>query len=433
MTTALILAGHGSHISAHTGGLVWRQVDQLRTLGIADEITACFWKEMPSFARVLDTVSADDITVVPLFTANGYFTQTVLPAEMGLTGKYTQRARQIIRCTSPLNEHPYLAQIVRKRVEDTLAAYALPPEATAVAVIGHSTRRNRDSRKATEAQAQTLRDTALVMQVEAVFLDDSPAINDIYTLTSAPNLIAVPYFLAAGSHTTLDVPRALSLEVGVSQGMVQGRRVFYTPPVGVEDHLLNVILALAQEAGMQVNTAQPGNAWRGFPTVGREALLAAVAEAAVLRFGELSLSLEKVHVWGDDAATERINTPAELRDYVRENPFRSLATAKNLPKGWYVQIDTPDQLHAVVETVYPGAVAAGTLSIRSFDATVERQTGMYRALKGMPNHLQAGVVTQVCAACVCQPLWFTDAQTDLLPCPEPCNHFLSAALEKYSQ
>ena len=46
---ALVLAGHGSHISPHTAGIVWRYVDLLRLWGVADEITACFWKEPPAF------------------------------------------------------------------------------------------------------------------------------------------------------------------------------------------------------------------------------------------------------------------------------------------------------------------------------------------------------------------------------------------------
>ena len=31
---ALILAGHGSHISAETAGVVWRYADRLRRLGV---------------------------------------------------------------------------------------------------------------------------------------------------------------------------------------------------------------------------------------------------------------------------------------------------------------------------------------------------------------------------------------------------------------
>ncbi|RMG79916.1 MAG: cobalamin biosynthesis protein CbiX, partial [Chloroflexi bacterium] len=55
---ALILAGHGSHIRHQTAGIVWQYVDQLRRLGVAHEVTACFWKEQPAYYEVLDTVTA---------------------------------------------------------------------------------------------------------------------------------------------------------------------------------------------------------------------------------------------------------------------------------------------------------------------------------------------------------------------------------------
>ena len=64
MSTALVLAGHGSHISPQTAGIVWKNVDALRAMGIADEVTAAFWKETPSFHTVFNTLTSDDITIV---------------------------------------------------------------------------------------------------------------------------------------------------------------------------------------------------------------------------------------------------------------------------------------------------------------------------------------------------------------------------------
>ena len=86
---ALILAGHGSHVSPTTAGLVWGYVDRLRLLGVAAEITACFWKEPPSYSQVIHTVASQNVVVVPVFTAQGYFADDVLPSEMGLDGPLT--------------------------------------------------------------------------------------------------------------------------------------------------------------------------------------------------------------------------------------------------------------------------------------------------------------------------------------------------------
>ncbi|MCC6805248.1 MAG: cobalamin biosynthesis protein CbiX, partial [Anaerolineae bacterium] len=172
--TAVVLVGHGSHISPETAGVVWEQVDRLRGLGVADEVTAAFWKEMPSFHQVIDTLAAADVTIVPLFTAQGYFTRTVIPAEMGLDGAVTRRGGRTLRYTPTLGEHPYLARAVRQRVADALRLSGADPASAAVAIIGHGTRRSPESRGATEAQAAQVRD--LTAESIAVFLDDSPSI-----------------------------------------------------------------------------------------------------------------------------------------------------------------------------------------------------------------------------------------------------------------
>jgi sirohydrochlorin cobaltochelatase len=411
-------------------------VDVLRQCGVADEITAAFWKEMPSFHTVLNTLTADDITILPLFTAQGYFTQTVIPAEMDLEGALTTRDGRIIRYARTLSEHPYLSAVVRQRVETALQTAHLPPEKTAVAIIGHSTRRNPESRKATEAQAVAIRILGLVAEVQAVYLDDEPDIASIYRLTTAPNLIAVPYFLASGSHTTIDVPHQLGLPLGQITGQVNGRQVVYTAPVGTDETLRDVILELAREADAPLNPPIAGTMWQSFPTAGRPAWIHAVQSAGVMRFGDLCVTPARVSLWGDETATTPITSPAELRQHVRDNPFRSLATSTDLPRGWYVETTNRYEICAAVETIYPGAVAAwaahqcGALPINTFHQTIARQTGSYRRLKVLNQTEQAEIVGRVCGSCVRHPTWFHNASSpSLLPCSEPCNHWLSAALE----
>ncbi len=436
VTTALVLAGHGSHITPETAGLVWSHVDALRMMGIADEVTGAFWKEQPSFQTVFNTLVAQDITVVPLFTAQGYFTQTVIPAEMGLTGAITHRAGRIIRYARTLNEHPYLGEVVRQRVSDAMQLLNFTPEKTAVAIIGHSTRRNPESRRATEAQATRIRELSLAAEVQAVYLDDSPEIAEIYRLTTAPTLIAVPYFLAAGSHTTLDVPNELGVTQLESPQQINGRTVYYTQPVGVDEMLRTVILELAHEADAPLREESSADVWTDFPSAGRTALIDAVQCEGVMRFGELRLSCDEVRLWDDEAPHETIDHPAVLRARIREKPFRSLPTSADLPGGWRVSISHPDMLHAVVETIYPGAVAdwaahqSGVLKVNTFEQVIQRQTGNYRQLTNTTNSQRSAVVQEVCAGCVRHPTWHHGTSPkDSIPCPEPCNHWLSAALE----
>lgn len=483
-STALILAGHGSHISANTAGLVWDAVDALRRMSVADEITAAFWKEMPSYATVFDSVVSDDITILPLFTAQGYFTQTVIPNEMGLGEPLPPPAPQIerfakgeaarnpsspqrppivmeiggrqrvVRYARTLGEHPAIAHILRDRVDMAIAAAGVPPDQVAIAVIGHSTRRNPDSRKATEAQAMLLRGAIPAREVVAVYLDDTPSIPDVYRLTTAPYIIAVPFFLAAGSHTTQDVPEALGIPYltphpdidprttdeipALRASHVEDRTVIYTQPIGTKVELSRMVIDLARAAGSPLHTMYPGSPWNGFPAAGFEEARRITA-ALPVKFGQLWITTEDVRHISDRNAggLKSIESPGDLRRAVRENPLRPLATSDDLPGGWCVTINGETRrLHAVIETIYPGVLGTSRQARDSgvdplaWQAVIARQAGRYRLLQDISPSHQARVMDKVCKRCILTPLWAGEAASDSdLLCREPCNVWLSEAAQ----
>lgn len=435
--TALVLAGHGSHISPHTAGLVWSYVDQLRAWGVADEVTACFWKESPSFEQVFDTLESTEIVVVPVFTATGYFSATVIPAEMNLHGAITRRDGRTIHYTRTLGEHPSTTAIVRQRVEEALAASALAPDQVAVAVIGHGTRRSPESRIVARQQADRLRAAGMVAEVVDVYLDDDPDIPSIYTTTQAPMVIAVPFFLAPGSHVGIDVPAALGIPPDSPQpASVKGRTVYYTDPVGTDEVICRLILELARDTGLAFDVAPSHTPWQGFPAFGAAELIAAVQAAGVLRFGQLELTPAEVRPLTSTDATITFDDPARLRAFVRENPFRPLATSCDLPGGWKVPITAPHMLPAVVETVYPGALVdwarnrSGSLVLESLETLSQRQTGMFQNIHHTPSEMIEQTVSSVCGGCVRHATWHYGASpVDSVPCKAPCNLWLSRAKE----
>lgn len=435
---ALILAGHGSHISAETAGVVWGTVDRLRQMGVADEITACFWKEQPAFSRVLDSVIAEEVVVVPVFTAQGYFTRDVLPAEMGLAGPLTRRGQRRIHLTPTVGEHKLLDAIVDARLRDTVAKFGLQPGRTAAAIIGHGTPRNRNSRAAAHAQAERLRALGWLKEAVAVYLDDDPAIPTIYHSTSSPNIIALPYFLAEGSHVTRDVPRALGLSSGRAAETVNGRAVYYCQPVGADETICQAILELARTTGLRFMGREDTGDWSGFPAVGRRMLVSALKRGDSLHFGQVTLSKDRAWRNGDSAPGRALATPAELRAFIRDAPFRPLATSGDLPGGWQVDLAGPEQAHAVLETVYPGLAADWaaqqnrSLRIDTLETVSKRQLGIFKDIHRLPRQLIEQTVEQVCAGCVCQPTWWqaseaaSSASADL-PCRAACNLWLSTA------
>lgn len=431
--TALILAGHGSHISPNTAGVVWSYVDRLRAFGVAGEVTACFWKEPPATHQVLDTVQATQIYVVPVFTAHGYFTSAVIPSEMALPRPVTRRDGRTITLTRPLGEHQAMTSVVRKIVRRQIDDHQLDRADTAVAIIGHGTRRNASSRDTTRFQAKVLRDLNWVAEVVDVYLDDEPEIPSIYRTTSAGNIIALPYFLAPGSHVSIDVPRALGLSDPVGPQRVAGRNVYYTGSLSEDDSICAAIHELALDAGLPARHGSESHSWRGFPTAGRDSLLKALKQGTPLQFGQLMVTAKRVWHRDNDEGSASLSSAAQLRACLRADPFRPMPTSSDLPAGWHVNLDRPDQAHAVLETVYPGLVAdwaarrRGAFLAEPLKVTSERQIGMFKGIHNLAVDLIERTVATVCGACIRQPTWWKDEPASDLPCKAACNYWLSSA------
>ena len=427
---ALVLAGHGSHISPDTAGVVWSYVDQLRAWSVADEITACFWKEAPAFRHVIDTVKASEIVVVPLFTAQGYFSKTVIPSEMNLDGSRTERNGRIIHYTPTLGEHPALSTIVQERIESVLAHEELCSDQVAVAIIGHGTSRNRASQNAAHKQAEALQHFA--SEVVAVFLDDEPRIAKVYELTTAPNIIAVPYFLATGSHVTQDVPQALGIQGNNRATIVKGRRIYYTEPIGTHESIYQLILDLARSTKHDFPIQASSDKWTGFPKGGDEQLINAVCNNSAIQFGQLLLTPTEVLPVKAQSQPKILETPAALRQHIRENPFRPLATSTDLPQDWRIPVASPRMLPAIVETIYPGGVAdwahQGEFQAESLRAFGEQQAGMFKDIHVIPESTIDLAVETICGSCIRFPTWHTTSRGDI-PCKSPCNWWLTQVKE----
>lgn len=427
---ALVLAGHGSHISANTAGLVWGYVDRLRRMGVADEITACFWKEPPAFSQALASLASRRVVIVPLFTANGYFTSQVIPTEMGLRGPTTRIDNKLVHYTAPIGEHPLLDSIVNQRLSDLVATRKLPPAQTAAAIIGHGTRRNPRSRDAARRQANRVAALGWFAEVVDCYLDDQPDIPSIYRRTRSRHIIALPYFLAEGSHVQQDVPRALGIAGDGAVEHVGDRFLHVAEPVGTDDSLCDVILALAQTSGLPFETQTEPGTWAGFPKAGAGDLLAALEQSDRLRFGQICLTRDRV--WHTDNRDSRAYcSPTALRGLLRGAAFHPLPTQVGLPGGWHVELAGAGDAPAVLETVYPGLLAdwaaqrRRALQTESLADTGGRQAGMFKDIQQLPQPVIQRTIDEICGACVRQPTWHgADGE---LPCRGPCNWWLTNA------
>lgn len=236
--TTLVLAGHGSHLNGNSSAPVQAHAAELRRRGAFTAVLTAFWKEEPSFARVLDGCQDPEVVVVPVFISNGYFTKTVIPREMRLDGPVTVRDGQRIRYAGPVGADPMLADVAIGRA---LEAGARPGDA--VAVLGHGTRRESESEKNVYAMAQRVRASGRFAEAGAVFLDQEPDMLHLLDIFDAQTVVVVPLFIADGWHVGQTIPTDLALEGAETRK--GGRTVRYTRPVGTHPLLAGVIERLA--------------------------------------------------------------------------------------------------------------------------------------------------------------------------------------------
>jgi sirohydrochlorin cobaltochelatase len=233
MSRALVIAGHGSHLDPRSSEPIHLHACRIRAMGLYDEVAVAFWKEEPAYSRVLDGIDAEDVTIVPLFMAAGYFSSRVIPREFGLSGRLTCRDGRIIRYTAPAGCHPRIVDVIAARAQDAGAG-----RDHHLAVIAHGTPRHGGSAGTALEAATVLRERGQFRGVTAVFLDQEPSIATLSDVE--PPVVAVPLFVADGWHAGIQVPGIAG--EAVSEGLV------YTAPAGLHDAVTDVIVELAREA-----------------------------------------------------------------------------------------------------------------------------------------------------------------------------------------
>ena len=269
---ALLLVAHGSRQNVDSCAPALQHAAALRERGLFGEVAVAFCKQPPFIREVLPTVSARRIFVVPLFIGEGYFTEQFIPKELGLAGGRSgtvpqpQRGgTQALHYCGPVGTHPSMTEVLLARAHDVLERHP-PPEPVKAAEItlflaGHGTGRNENSRKTIERHVELLRARGLYADVQALFIEERPRISECYQLAKTRHLVVVPCFISDGLHATEDIPVLLGEAAEVARARrgrgewpwrnpteKHGKWVWYTPSIGSEPHLPDVILERVREA-----------------------------------------------------------------------------------------------------------------------------------------------------------------------------------------
>jgi hypothetical protein len=196
-----------------------------------------------------------------------------------------------------------------------------------------------------------------------------------------------------------------------------------------QDHTLDFLPFALREKGLGDE-----GVWSHFPAAGGRALIERVLDEGEIIVGELRITVQTVQPVTVNANPTRLESPSALRVHLRENPFRPLASARGLTGDWVTPVVAVDAIPAMVETVYPGVVAAlaADLSTTLLSDTIARQQGDFRALAALTEADVDHLVETVCENCVKCPVWHKNERgnTITIPCREACNFWMSAALNK---
>jgi sirohydrochlorin cobaltochelatase len=242
---ALVIVGHGSHLNEDSSLPVYEHAARIRETGEYEEVVECFWKEEPSMRHVLDTVEAEDVCVVPAFISEGYFTQQVIPRELGLTGPVTHKDGKTVRYAGPLGTFEGMADVILERAGDLLEGKEVPPGRRALVLLGHGTDLNKNSGGVIYLNAERTRERDLYDFVEVGFLDQEPEIGEVVENVEAESIVLIPVFIAEGWHTRETIPEDLNLTGEVT--VRKDKTIYYGAPVGTHPSMADLIAARARE------------------------------------------------------------------------------------------------------------------------------------------------------------------------------------------
>jgi sirohydrochlorin cobaltochelatase len=269
---ALVLLGHGTTLNVESAAPVLQHTSELRSRRLFGEVREAFWKQDPQVKAVLSSLANPRVFIVPLFISEGYFSEEVIPRELGFRGagegdyaRVQQSEGQTVFYCKPIGTHPSMTEVLLARARAIVEKFPFPrapkPEHVTLFIAGHGTEQSENSRKAIEQQVALIRARGLYAETHGIFLDEEPRIGTCYQLARTRNLVVVPFFISDGLHTREDIPRLLGeperlilqrLEAGQptwrNPTEKQGKLVWYTASVGTEPHLPDVILERVREA-----------------------------------------------------------------------------------------------------------------------------------------------------------------------------------------
>jgi len=268
---ALLIVAHGSTVNSDSSAPTLAHATEIRRRKVFADVECAFWKEEPSLRDALflfDPESIREVYVVPNFISEGYFTQTVVPRELELSGRITKRSNgQLWRYCEPVGNHPLMTELLLKRARD-VAPDAAPTE-TSLLIVAHGTDLNENSAVAAKRESEKIRALGKYAAVLNVYMEEAPLVSDWRNFTETPNVVVVPFFISDGLHSYEDIPRLLGIKerrlpsrrkqpggrlksrpslteiFRRNPYRIDGRSLFYASSIGTDPGVVDIIIEQA--------------------------------------------------------------------------------------------------------------------------------------------------------------------------------------------
>lgn len=255
--SALLVVAHGSTVNPDSSGPTLVHAAEIRRRNIFADVRCAFWKEEPSL-RDARFFFADrtirEVFVVPNFISEGYFTQTVIPRELDLKGRVTPGTDgQIWIYCEPVGNNPLVTELLLARAHEI--APDVEAAETALLIVGHGTELNDNSAIAAKREAERIRARGEFASVDNAYMEEPPLIANWDQITTARNVIVVPFFIADGLHSYEDIPKLLGIDChetdafGKNPYRLRGRTLYYARAIGTDRRFADIIVEQTVIAG----------------------------------------------------------------------------------------------------------------------------------------------------------------------------------------
>jgi sirohydrochlorin cobaltochelatase len=260
--SALLIVGHGSTVNPDSSAPTLAHAAEIRRRKAFVDVECAFWKEEPSLRDALflfDPEKVREIYVVPNFISEGYFTETVIPRELDLSGRMTKRANgQIWKYCEPVGNHSMMTELLLKRAGEI--APDVDPADASLLIVAHGTDLNENSGVAAKREAEKIRGLGKYADVLNVYMEEPPLVSDWKKLTGTRHVVVVPFFISDGLHSYQDIPVLLGITKERSTTTsraargevfrrnpykIDGRSLFYAPSIGTDAGFADIIIEQA--------------------------------------------------------------------------------------------------------------------------------------------------------------------------------------------